>query len=165
VLVLDLDPGPPADIADCCRVALRARELLAELRLEAYPKTSGAAGFHVYAPLRERLTFAETKPLARELAERLAAEDPARVTARMSRAERSGKVYVDWNQNDATKSLVAPYSLRALPWPTVSTPLRWEEVERADPARLVFAPEDAIARLEEAGDLFAAGAAGSSAGT
>ena len=156
VLVLDLDPGRGADIVDCCRVAVRARELLAELGFDAFAKTSGGAGMHVYAPLEEPLTYAETKPLARELARRLAREDPARVTDRMSRAERPGKVFVDWNQNDATKSLAAAYTLRAVfTAPTVSTPLTWDEVEHADRSQLAFGPEDAIARLEEAGDLFA----------
>ena len=159
VLVLDLDPGPGADIADCCRVALRARELLAERGLDAHAKTSGGAGLHVYAPLRQHVTYAETKPLARELARLLAEDDPERVTDRMSRAARRGRVYVDWAQNDRAKSLVAPYSLRALPWPTVSTPLRWDEVEQGTAEKLVFAPEDAIARLEEAGDPFGACAA------
>jgi bifunctional non-homologous end joining protein LigD len=83
----------------------------------------------------------------------------------MAIAERAGKVFVDWNQNGRAKSLVAPYSLRALPRPTVSTPLTWEEVERADPRSLVFSPEDAIARLEEAGDLFASCGFEPSAGT
>jgi bifunctional non-homologous end joining protein LigD len=161
VLVLDFDPGEGADIADCCRVALRARALLAETGLEAFPKTSGGAGLHVYAPLDGTATYAETRPLARELSRRLAEDDPDRVTDRMPIAERARMVFVDWNQNGPTKSVVAPYSLRANPWPTVSTPLTWDEVERANPHSLVFFPEDAIARLEEAGDLFASCAAAS----
>jgi bifunctional non-homologous end joining protein LigD len=165
VLALDLDPGQGADIVDCCRVALRARELLAETELEAFPKTSGAAGLHVYAPLEGTATYAETRPLARELARRLAEEDPDRVTDRMPIAERAGKVFVDWNQNGRTKSLVAPYSLRAFPWPTVSMPLTWDEVTRADPHALVFSPENAIARLEEAGDLFLAASGLAPSGT
>jgi bifunctional non-homologous end joining protein LigD len=159
LLVLDLDPGQRADIVDCCRVALRVRELLREAGLGAFPKTSGGLGLHVYAPLDGIATYAETRPLARELARRLAEEDPDRVTDRMSIAERAGKVYVDWNQNGPTKSLIAPYSLRANPWPTVSMPVTWDEVERADPRALVFSPENAIARLEEAGDVFSGVAA------
>jgi bifunctional non-homologous end joining protein LigD len=164
VLVLDLDPGEGADIVDCCRVALRARAALAEIGLNAFPKTSGGSGLHLYAPLGPTTTYAETRPLARELARRLAEQDPDRVTDRMPITERAGKVFADWNQNGRTKSLIAPYSLRANPWPTVSTPLTWEEVERADPRALVFSPEDAIARLEEAGDLFASCGFGPSAG-
>lgn len=154
VLVLDLDPGVGADIADCCRVALQARALLAEAGLEAFPKSSGGLGLHVYAPVDGTATYAETRPLAHELARRLAEEDPRRVTDRMPTAERAGKVFVDWSQNGPTKSLIAPYSLRANPRPTVSMPLTWDEIERADPHALVFSPEDAIARLEEAGDMF-----------
>ena len=154
VLVLDLDPGTGAGLADCCRVALRARELLGHHGLDAVAKTSGAAGLHVYARLRSGETYAESKPLARELAARLTVEDPERVTDRMSIAEREGKVFVDWNQNDRTRSLVAPYSLRAaFDRPTVSTPLAWEEVERAD--AFLFEPSDVIARIERLGDLFA----------
>lgn len=164
VLVLDLDPGVGADIADCCLVALHARPLLAEAGLEGFPKTSGGLGLHVYAAVDGTATYAETRPLAHELARRLAEEDPGRVTDRMPTAERAGKVFVDWNQNGPTKSLIAPYSLRANPRPTVSMPLTWDEVARADPHALVFSPEDAIARLEEAGDLFASCVSPSSAG-
>ena len=154
VLVLDLDPGAGADFGDCCRVAVRAREVLAEHGLDSVVKISGAAGMHVYAPVGSGETYAETKPLARELAKRLASEDPERVTDRMPIAQRAGKVFVDWHQNDRTKSLVASYSLRAaFDRPTVSTPLAWEEVERAD--AFLFEPADVIERLERLGDLFA----------
>ena len=155
-LVLDLDPGPGADLADACRVALRIREVLS---LQALPKTSGSAGLHLVAPLRARYSFAETKALARDLAERLAAEAPERVTARQARAERHAKVLVDWLQNDPTRSTVAPYSLRGTPWPTVSTPVTWDEVERCArerrPELLTFDAGTVLERLERHGDLFA----------
>ena len=155
-LVLDLDPGPGADLAAACDVALRIRDLLP---LEAFPKTSGSAGLHVVAPLRATLSFGEAKAFARELAERLAAEAPERVTARQARAERRGKVLVDWLQNDATRSTVAPYSLRGTPWPTASTPVTWDEVERCArerrPELLVFDAGAVLERLERHGDVFA----------
>ena len=155
-LVLDLDPGPGSGLADACRVALRIREVVP---LESFPKTSGSVGLHVVAPLRATLSFAETKALARELAERLAAETPDRVTARQARAERRGKVLVDWLQNDPSRSTVAPYSLRGTPWPTVSTPVTWDEVERCArerrPELLTFDARAVLERLERHGDLFA----------
>jgi bifunctional non-homologous end joining protein LigD len=153
-LVLDLDPGPPATIVECCDVALRLRELLPE----ALPKTSGSLGLHLYAQARRR-SFDDTKALARELAERLAAETPELVVHVQRREARRGKVLVDWLQNDATRSTVAPYSLRRTPFPTVSTPLAWDEVERCArerrPELLTFLPADVLARLELRGDLFA----------
>ena len=140
-LVLDLDPGAPADVLDCVAVALAIRDELPA----ALVKTSGSLGLHVTVPLDEPLPFAETKAAARALARRLAGP---RVTDTADRATRAGKVFVDWNQNDATKSIVAPYSLRALPFPTVSTPLAWEELEAATGARdLVFLAADVLARV------------------
>jgi len=142
-IVFDLDPGPPADVVDCIRVALAIRDVFPAARA----KTSGSVGLHVVVPLDEPLPFDETKAAARELALRLAADD-VRVTDRPQRSLRAGKVLVDWNQNDRTKSLVAPYSLRALPWPTVSTPVEWAELERARDARdLVFLADDVRKRV------------------
>ena len=159
VLVLDLDPGPPADVVDCCRVAVRLRDLLGALTLASFPKTSGSVGLHVYVPLNTPHTYAETKAFARALAGRLADEDPDGVTDQQKRSLRPGKVLVDWLQNEPRRSTVAPYSLRATGWPTVSTPVRWDEVEQALAARapelLTFEPEDALERLERHGDLFA----------
>ncbi|HEX2044728.1 MAG TPA: non-homologous end-joining DNA ligase [Gaiellaceae bacterium] len=159
VLVLDLDPGPPADVLACCRVALRLRGLLAEAGLSPFVKTSGSVGLHVYVPLNTPHTYADTKAFARTLARLLASEDPDGVTDRMQRSLRPGKVLVDWLQNDPTRSTVAPYSLRATAWPTVSTPVTWEEIERAASTGraelLTFEPAAVLARVEEHGDLFA----------
>lgn len=110
---------------------------------------------HVHAALRGPL---ETKRVAREVAEALAAEGPDEVVAEMKRAARAGRVFVDWLQNDVTRQTVPPYSLRGLPYPTVAASVRWEEVERAaagDPGALVFTPADVLARVEREGDLFA----------
>ncbi len=158
VVVFDLDPGPPATIVECCRIALWLREALAGVALEAWPKTSGGAGLHVYVPLHTGATYDETKAFARAVALSLERQDPAAVTSQMRRAQRAGKVFVDWSQNDAGKSTVAPYSLRGHPAPAVSLPITWEEVEAAatvgDPAALCFLAHDALDRIRS-GDLFA----------
>lgn len=150
-LVLDLDPGPPAGLAECCRVALLLRDALAPL--ECAVKTSGSLGLHVVVPLGPGASFSETKAAARALAETLAARRPDLAVARQARTLRAGKVLVDWAQNDRVRSIVAPYSLRALPVPTVSAPLGWEEVERGEAGP--FAPAEVVERLERHGDLFA----------
>jgi bifunctional non-homologous end joining protein LigD len=155
-LVFDLDPGPPAGLVECARVAHALRELLDELGLAQYVKTSGSLGLHVHAPLPEP---AERKREARAIAERLAAERPDEVVAQMRRSARPGKVYVDWLQNDPGRQTVAPYSLRGVELPLVATPVTWDEVERAAaeerPELLVFTADDALGRVERLGDLFA----------
>ncbi|HEX2085057.1 MAG TPA: non-homologous end-joining DNA ligase [Solirubrobacteraceae bacterium] len=155
-VVFDPDPGPGAGVLECCRVALRLRELLDDLGLASFAKTSGSVGVHVLVPLNTPVGYEQTKPFAREVAARLAAEDPARVTARTRRSERAGRVLVDWLGNDASRSTVAAYSLRATDLPTASTPLAWDEVERADDERaLLFTATDVLRRLDVAGDPLA----------
>lgn len=157
-VVLDLDPAPPAGLLECCEVALRLRELLAAQGLDAVVKGSGSVGLHVYVPLDGRATFGEAKAFARELAARLAAELPERVTDEQRGAARAGRVLVDWLQNDPMRSTVAPYSLRSTLWPTVSTPLRWEELaaalEERRPELLVFLPDDVLERADRIDDPF-----------
>jgi bifunctional non-homologous end joining protein LigD len=158
-LAFDLDPGPGAGLLECAEVALRLRALLAELGLGAWPKTSGGKGLQVYVPLAGEATYGQTKPVARTVAEVLEAETPQRVVSRMARSLRAGKVLVDWSQNTEHKSMVCAYSVRAKERPTVSTPLRWEEVEAAvdggDAGALVFEMDEALDRVAEHGDLFA----------
>jgi bifunctional non-homologous end joining protein LigD len=156
LLVFDLDPGPPATIVECCRVAQLLRPLLAELGLAPVAKTSGGKGLQLYAAVAG-MASQETSDLAKQLAERLEQEQPRLVVSRMTKALRPGKVLIDWSQNNAAKTTVAPYSLRARAQPTVSTPVSWDEVERCKRAAdLVFTADDVVARLAETGDLFAA---------
>jgi bifunctional non-homologous end joining protein LigD len=158
-LAFDLDPGERVDVLGCAEVALMLRELLGEVGLRGFVKTSGSKGLQVYVPLNTPITYAETKPLARTMAELLEARHPERVVSRMARALRAGKVLIDWSQNTEHKSMVCAYSVRAKARPTVSTPVRWQEVEAAlqarDPGLLVFEMRDVLARVEEHGDLFA----------
>jgi bifunctional non-homologous end joining protein LigD len=158
-LAFDLDPGPPADVVACCDVALLVRRLLERLDLAAFPKTSGSKGLQVYVPLDARATYETTKAFAHAVARLLERAHPDLVVERMAKHLRAGKVFVDWSQNDRSKTTVCAYSLRARPRPTVSTPLRWAEVERAARTRradgLVFEAREVLARLARHGDLFA----------
>jgi bifunctional non-homologous end joining protein LigD len=151
-LVFDLDPGAPAGLVECARVALRLRNLLAELELAGLPKTSGSLGLHLHVPLGRPHDGEELKRFARAVAEALAQAYPDEVVGDVSRSRRAGRVFVDWLQNDPTRQTVAPYSLRGLPWPTVAMPITWEEVEHGE--GLTFLGEDALERIERNGDLF-----------
>jgi len=155
LLVFDLDPGAPADIVDCCRVAEALRPLLEAEGLAPLAKTSGGKGLQLYAPI-SGLTSDEASERARAFAERLERDQPRRVVSRMTKVLRTGKVLIDWSQNNGAKTTVAPYSLRARSHPTVSTPVSWQEVEacrhRAD---LSFTADAVLDRVSRHGDLFA----------
>jgi bifunctional non-homologous end joining protein LigD len=158
-VVFDLDPGAPADVLDCAQVALWIRGMLEQLGLGSYAKTSGSKGIQLYVPLNTDVTYEQTKPFAKAVAETLEAKFGDRVVSRMTKAARPGKVLVDWSQNDRHKTTVCVYSLRAKERPTVSTPVEWEELETAleagDPDRLVFDHAAVLRRIEDRGDLFA----------
>jgi bifunctional non-homologous end joining protein LigD len=158
-IAFDLDPGPGVGLLECAEVALRVRSLLGELGLRGWPKTSGGKGLQVYVPLDGKATYAQTKPVTRTVAEVLEAQTPARVVSRMARSLRAGRVLVDWSQNTEHKSMVCAYSVRAKARPTVSCPLRWEEVaaavDRGDAGALVFEMAAVLERVAEHGDLFA----------
>ena len=158
MMVFDLDPGPPADIVQCCQVAIWLRDLLAGMKLKSWAKTSGSKGVQVYVPLNTPATFDQTKALSRALAEHLEREHPELVVHRMLKALRGGKVLVDWSQNDEHKTTVNVYSLRAKEQPTVSTPVTWEEVEaclkKKNPMLLTFKSDQVLDRVEKFGDLF-----------
>ncbi len=154
MLAFDLDPGPPADVVDCCRVALRLRELFGHFGVECFPKTSGSKGMQVYVPLNAKASYEETKPFAKAIAQLLEKQTPDQVVSKMKKAEREGKVFVDWSQNHQRKTTIAVYSLRARERPTASTPVTWEEVEAAadsgDGSPLVFEAGDVLERIERA---------------
>jgi bifunctional non-homologous end joining protein LigD len=155
LMVFDLDPGPPATIVECCQVAKHVRAVLDEDGLASYPKTSGSKGLQLYVPLDAKKPWEDVHTYARELAQRLEKEHPELVVWNMKKEVRTGKVLVDWSQNNSAKTTIAVYSLRARPAPTVSTPVTWDEVEAcADPADLRFTSADVLARVEELGDLF-----------
>jgi bifunctional non-homologous end joining protein LigD len=157
LLVFDLDPGAPATIVDCCRVAEALRPLLADAGLDALPKTSGGKGLQLYAKISDReLTAEQASALAKGYAERLERDLPRLVVSRMTKSLRTGKVLIDWSQNNGAKTTVAPYSLRARAHPTVSTPVTWDEVAACrEPDDLFFTAPDMLARAESSGDLFA----------
>ncbi|HEX4644898.1 MAG TPA: non-homologous end-joining DNA ligase [Verrucomicrobiae bacterium] len=158
MVVFDLDPGAPADIIQCAEVALALKELLDEMKLESLVKTSGSKGLQVCVPLNSSTTYETTKPFARMLAETLERRNPGLVVSKMAKNLRSGKVFIDWSQNDSHKTTVCVYSLRARERPTVSTPVTWDEVRSAlknkDAGRLSFVSDDLLKRVEEQGDLF-----------
>ena len=159
VLAFDLDPGPPADIVDCCRVAIRLREMFGHFGVQSFPKTSGSKGMQVYVPINKKTSYDVTKPFAKAIAQLMEKQTPDLVVSKMKKVEREGKVMVDWSQNHRSKTTIAVYSLRARERPTVSTPITWEEVERAadsgDGSHLVFEADDVLKRIEQHGDLFA----------
>ena len=154
MVVFDLDPGPPATIVECAWVARWIREALEEDGLQSFPKTSGSKGLQLYVPLNTAATYDQTKGFAHELAKRLEAEHPKEVVSVMAKERRTGKVFIDWSQNDDSKTTVCVYSLRARERPTVSTPVTWDEVE-ADPSSLVFEAGQVLERVAQQGDLFA----------
>ena len=159
VLAFDLDPGPPATIVECCRVALLLRELFADFGLRCFPKSSGSKGMQVYVPLNRDMTYEVTKPYAQTVAQALERSQPELVVSRMTKSLRAGKVFVDWSQNTSSKTTVAAYSLRARERPAVSTPLSWDEVsdglDGGDPEVLRFEAGEVLERVDEHGDLFA----------
>ena len=150
LLVLDLDPGPPASVVECAQVALLLRETLSADGLTAFAKTSGSKGMQLLVPV----LGGDTHAYARTLAQRLAAAHPDLVVWKMTKADRTAKVLVDWSQNSPATTTVAPYSLRARERPTVSTPLSWAEVEDCTAAGdLVFTADDVLGRVALDGDL------------
>ena len=155
LLVFDLDPGAPADIVDCCRVAQALRPLLEAQGLAPLAKTSGGKGLQLYAAI-SGVTSEEASEQAKSFAERIEREQPRLAVSRMTKVLRTGKVLIDWSQNNGSKTTVAPYSLRARANPTVSTPVSWDEVSACrKPADLFFTADAALDRAERLGDLFA----------
>jgi bifunctional non-homologous end joining protein LigD len=158
-MVFDLDPGDHANMLDCARVALILRDLLSELHLMSYAKTSGKKGLHVYVPLNNRkTTFSDTKQFSRTVAEIMQKNYQDLVTAKMAKEYRKSKVFINWSQNDASKTMISVYSLRAAERPTVSFPLEWKELEQSvskkDVKKLQIIHSEALSRAEKKGDFF-----------
>jgi bifunctional non-homologous end joining protein LigD len=158
-VVFDLDPGDQADILDCSRVALILRGMFSQLRLTGYVKTSGQKGLHVYVPLnRKETTFEDTKRFSKAVAEVLQRNYPDLVTAKMAKELRKKKVFINWSQNDASKTMISVYSLRAREKPFVSFPLAWKELEKSirqgAPKKLHILHSVGVSRAEREGDFF-----------
>ena len=158
LMVVDLDPGAPAGLKECCGVAVLMRDRLAEDGLTAHPKTSGKKGMQLCVPISGAQDAEIVSEYARQVAEELSKQVPGSITAKMARAVRPGKVFIDWSQNNAAKTTVAPYSLRALETPTASTPLTWDEVADmalgSEMARQ-FGAAEVLERVDAHGDLLA----------
>ena len=160
MLVFDLDPGPPANIINCVQVAFWLKDLFDGMGVESFAKTTGSKGLQVYVPLNQtRVTFDQTKSLARSIAQHLTREHPQHVVYDTKKALRKGKVLIDWSQNDDRKTTVCVYSLRARERPTVSTPVTWQELHKVqksgNPDPLVFDSDRVLRRVQKFGDLFA----------
>jgi bifunctional non-homologous end joining protein LigD len=158
-MVFDLDPGAPAGVRDCARVALDLRDVLQQLGLHVVAKTSGSKGIHLSVGLSPSVDAETTKGFALAVGRILESRDKKRVTVNMAKDQRHGKVFIDWSQNDRHKTTVCAYSLRATAVPSVSTPVAWEELEAladdGDADALTFDPAAVIERVEEYGDLYA----------
>src|ERR1043166_7687446 len=158
VIAFDLDPGAPANIVQCCQVGFWVREIFSQFGLQSFAKTSGSKGLQIYVPLNTAVTYDQTKPFAKAIAQLLEERHPGKVVSDMKKSLRSGKVLVDWSQNDVHKTTINVYSLRAKDQPTVSTPVTWEEVkdclEKDDSELLVFTSDKVLQRVEKLGDLF-----------
>jgi len=157
LIVFDLDPGAPATIVQCCEVALWLRDELDSRGLEAFPKTSGSKGLQLYARLDPPRPWEQAHSEARDIARLMEREHPHHVLSNMRRDLRHGKVLIDWSQNHAAKTTIAPYSLRAMAVPSVSTPLTWDEVRKgADGgSELRFIAPEVLERVDLLGDLLA----------
>jgi bifunctional non-homologous end joining protein LigD len=157
MVVFDLDPGAPAAMQECAEVALMIREVLDGVGLQAFPKTSGSKGLQLYVPCnRPGITHQHAGGFALAVAQAMEKHHADLVLSNMRKELRAGKVFIDWSQNSRHKTTVAPYSLRARPHPTVSTPVAWDEVEAAaDGQPLSFEATEVLDRIERLGDLFA----------
>jgi bifunctional non-homologous end joining protein LigD len=153
MMVVDLDPGAPAGLAECAQVAVLMRDRLARDGVDSYPKTSGKKGMQLCCPIAGTQTADVVSGYAKRIAEELERANPKLVTSKMAKKLRPGKVFIDWSQNNAAKTTVTPYSLRAQPTPTASTPLTWDEVE--DGAVRQFSAQEVLERIQEYGDLLA----------
>ena len=157
MLVYDLDPGEGTGMTECCQIAESLAEVLEAVDLQAWPKTSGSKGLQLYVPLNTPHTHHHVSAFAKATGQLLERDRPNEITTTMGASNRVGKVLIDWSQNSRHKTTIAPYSLRARPTPTVSTPVTWDEVaDGAAGKPLSFEAPEVLERVEEHGDLFAA---------
>jgi bifunctional non-homologous end joining protein LigD len=158
MLVFDLDPGEPAGLLDCMKIALVMRDMLAGLGLKTFPKTSGGKGLHFYLPLNTVVTFEQTGSFAKTVAQIMEKHFPDLVVSKMNKSLRAGKVFVDWSQNSRHKTTATVYTLRARSQPTVSMPLSWRELENAfknkNAESLIYTAEEALKKVQKDGDIF-----------
>ena len=152
-IVFDLDPGEDVSFRQLCEVAHEVRGFITDIGLTTYPLTSGSKGLHLYVPLEEPISSAGASTLAKRIAQQLEKSMPKEVTATMTKSLREGKVFLDWSQNSAAKTTIAPYSLRGREHPTVAAPRTWEEIEDPDLRHLTF--DEVLQRVEADGDLLA----------
>jgi bifunctional non-homologous end joining protein LigD len=153
-LVIDLDPGAPAGLAECAQVARAVRERLADDGLEPVPVTSGGKGMQLYAGISGSQDADHVREYAKRLAERMERDLPRLVVSRMTKTLRPGKVLLDWSQNHSAKTTIAPYSLRGNERPFAAAPRRWSELDADRPVQLDHA--EVMARLQADGDPMAA---------
>jgi bifunctional non-homologous end joining protein LigD len=158
-MVFDLDPGEGTSIVDCCEVAGYVMEELGRQGTESFAKTSGSKGLQLYAAVGPKTTWDSLRDRAYEIARKLEAEHGDLVVSNMRKSLRRGRVLIDWSQNNSAKTTVAVYSVRAMPTPTVSTPVTSAEVHKCattrDPLVLRFEADDVLRRVDKHGDLFA----------
>jgi bifunctional non-homologous end joining protein LigD len=155
MVVFDLDPGAPAAMRECAEIGLLVRDTLAGLGLTSLAKTSGSKGLQVYLPLNTPHEHDHTRSFSLAVAQVIEKHQPKLVVTEQSKQLRKGKILIDWSQNARFKTTVCVYSLRARPRPTVSTPVTWDEVERAaDGEELSFEAFDVLDRVDDFGDLF-----------
>ncbi|WP_132992511.1 non-homologous end-joining DNA ligase [Gordonia zhaorongruii] len=152
-LVIDLDPGPEVPLRRCGEIALMIRDVLGDAGLTAFPVTSGSKGIHIYARFPTPVSSESARAVAKQIADSLAEAHPTEVTATMAKAARTSKVFVDWSQNSAAKTTLAPYSLRGRERPWVAAPRTWAEIADPDLAQLDY--REVLERFAESGDLLA----------
>lgn len=159
MMVVDLDPGAPAGLRECCQVAVLMRDRLADDGIDSYPKTSGKKGMQLCCPIAGAQSADDVSTYAKRIAQELERAHPKLIVSKMAKNLRQGKVFIDWSQNNAAKTTVAPYSLRAQPMPSVSTPLTWDEVEAGAagkrPATRPYIAAEVLKRVDKQGDLLA----------
>lgn len=159
MMVVDLDPGAPAGLRECCQVAVLMRDRLADDGIDSYPKTSGKKGMQLCCPIAGTQSADDVSAYAKRIAQELERAHPKLIVSKMAKNLRPGKVFIDWSQNNAAKTTVAPYSLRAQPTPSVSTPLTWDEVEAGAagkrPATRPYIAAEVLKRVDKQGDLLA----------